>query len=93
MDYTRQVKKELEAEGLRVEVDGRGESLKRKVRDAQIQQVPVIITLGEKEREAGVFSVRTLDGKVTYGVSRENFLSVVKESIRSRRNENVPTFG
>jgi threonyl-tRNA synthetase len=93
MDYTRQVKKELEAEGLRVEVAGRGESLKRKVRDAQIQQVPVIITLGEKEREAGVFSVRTLDGKVTYGVSRENFLSVVKESIRSRRNENVPTFG
>ncbi len=93
LDYTYQVKKELEAEGLRVDVDGRGESLKRKVRDAQLQQVPVIITLGEKEREAGVFSVRTLDGKVNYGVSREDFLSVVKTDIRARKNESVPVFG
>jgi len=87
------VKKELEAEGLRVEVDGRGESLKRKVRDAQLQQVPVIITIGEKEREAGVFSVRTLDGKVNYGVSRDDFLSVVKTDIRARKDESVPVFG
>lgn len=93
LDYTRQVKKELEAEGLRVEVDARGESLKRKVRDAQLEQVPVIVTIGEKEREGGVFSVRTLDGKVTYGVSREAFLSVVKADIRARKNESVPVFG
>jgi len=93
LDYTRQVKKELEAEGLRVDVDARGESLKRKVRDAQLDQVPVIVTIGEKEREAGVFSVRTLDGKVTYGVARENFLSVVNADIRSRKNESVPVFG
>ncbi|VVS90603.1 threonine--tRNA ligase [Desulfoluna spongiiphila] len=93
LDYTRQVKKELEAEGLRVDVDARGESLKRKVRDAQLEQVPVIVTIGEKEREAGVFSVRTLDGKVTYGVSREAFLSVVNADIRSRKNESVPVFG
>ncbi|SCX77058.1 threonine--tRNA ligase [Desulfoluna spongiiphila] len=93
LDYTRQVKKELEGEGLRVDVDARGESLKRKVRDAQLEQVPVIVTIGEKEREAGVFSVRTLDGKVTYGVSREAFLSVVNADIRSRKNESVPVFG
>lgn len=93
LSYTTQVKRELEDDGLRVEVDGRGESLKRKVRDAQIEQVPIIITIGEKERDAGVFSVRTLDGKVTYGVSREAFLSVVKGAIRSRINESVPTFG
>ncbi len=91
--YTVQVKRELEAEGIRVDVDGRGESLKRKVRDAQLQQVPVIITIGEKEREAGVFSVRTLDGTVTYGVSREDFLSVVKTDIHARKNESVPVFG
>lgn len=93
LDYTRQVKKELEAEGLRVDVDARGESLKRKVRDAQLQQVPVIVTIGEKEREGGVFSVRTLDGKVTYGVERDTFLSVVKADIRARKNESVLAFG
>jgi len=92
LGYTRQVKKELEAEGLRVDVDARGESLKRKVRDAQLQQVPVIVTIGEKEREAGVFSVRTLDGKVTYGVARDAFLSVVKADIHARKNESVPVF-
>ena len=92
LDYSYEVKKELEAKGLRVEVDARGESLKRKVRDAQIDQVPLIITLGEKEREGNVFSVRTLDGKVAYGVTREAFLSVVGESVSERRNESVLTF-
>ena len=92
VDYSYEVKKELEAQGLRVEVDARGESLKRKVRDAQMDQVPLIITLGEKEREAGTFSVRTLDGKVAYGVTREAFLSVVDASVSERENESILAF-
>ena len=81
------LRKELEAEGLRVTVDGRSESLKKKVRDAQLQQIPLILTVGNKELESGTFAVRTLDGNVKYGVPREEFLSAVKAHIKSRTLE------
>ncbi len=50
--------------GLRVEVDDRTESLNRKVREAQLANVPLILTMGNKEKEAGTVAVRTLDGTV-----------------------------
>ncbi len=54
----------LKREGFRARVDKRNETLKRKVRDAQIAYVPAIVTIGARERENGEVSVRTLEGKV-----------------------------
>lgn len=79
------IQKELEAEGLRVEVDDRSESLKKKVRDAQLQKTPLMLTIGAKELENGTFAVRTLDGAVKMGVSKEDFLATVKAHIRERK--------
>jgi len=70
--------------GLRVEVDSRTESLNKKVREAQLQYVPLILTIGAKEKEAGTLSVRTLDGNVKYGVSHQIFLDRVLAHIRNR---------
>jgi threonyl-tRNA synthetase len=77
----------LQQAGLRAIVDVRTESLKKKIRDAQLNKIPLMLTLGEKEREAGTFSVRTLDGQVTHGVSVDDFLSRITEHIRKRRLE------
>ncbi len=85
--YTFQVKKEFEDKGLRVIVDDRTESLNRKIRDAQIQNIPLILTIGAKEKESGNLAVRTLDGKVKYGISHEMFLGAVLENIRGRELE------
>ncbi len=74
----------LEQAGIRSRVDERSESLKKKVRTAQLSQIPLIITAGDKEREAGTLSVRTLDGKVRYGISKERFLETVLAHIRQR---------
>jgi threonyl-tRNA synthetase len=82
--HARQVKDVLEAGGLRVEVDGRTESLNKKVRDAQLEKVPLIATLGPKEKEAGTLAVRTLDGKVRYGLGMEPFLEAVGNHVRQR---------
>lgn len=68
---------ELRSAGLRTEVDPRSESLKRKVRDAQLNQVPLILTCGVKEQENGTVSVRTLDGNVHFGIAMDAFKTEV----------------
>jgi threonyl-tRNA synthetase len=83
--YAETVKQTLEAAGLRTEIDRRTESLKRKVRDAQLDKTPLILTIGGKEKEAGTLSVRTLDGKVRYGISQQDFLDQVRAHVKSRR--------
>ncbi|MBW1842505.1 MAG: threonine--tRNA ligase, partial [Deltaproteobacteria bacterium] len=72
--YANEIKSELENAELRVEIDDRAESLNKKIREAQLNQTPLILTVGEKEKDSGTLSVRTLDGHVKYGVSHEIFL-------------------
>ncbi|MCW7752660.1 threonine--tRNA ligase [Desulfobotulus sp. H1] len=78
------LQKELLSQGLRAEVDTRSESLKKKVRDAQLLQIPIMVTIGAKEIETGTFAVRTLDGKVLMGMERSLFLEKVNNHIRKR---------
>jgi threonyl-tRNA synthetase len=75
----------LETIGLRTDIDLRSESLNKKVREAQIANVPLILTFGAKEKESGVVSVRTLDGQVRQGVPMAQFQEKVLENIRARR--------
>jgi len=82
--YAGSVRDDLTAAGLRVELDDRTESLNKKVREAQLRQIPLILTIGAKEQAAGTLSVRTLDGRVRYGVTREVFLDTVLGHIRDR---------
>jgi len=82
--YAGEVKKKMETAGLRVELDSRTESLNKKVREAQLNQIPLILTIGAKEKASHNLSVRTLDGKVRFGISHESFLNRVLENIRNR---------
>lgn len=83
--FAEEIRQSFAEAGLRAEVDSRTESLNKKVREAQLQQVPLIITAGEKEKDAGTLAVRTLDGEVHYGVSRETFISAALENIAARK--------
>jgi threonyl-tRNA synthetase len=82
-----EIKTMLQKAGMRVQVDRRTESLNRKVRDAQLAQVPLILTVGQKEKEGGTLSVRTLDGRVKYGIPGEEFLNRVLTHIEERKLE------
>jgi len=82
--YSCEVEDILKSAGLRVEVDSRTESLNKKVREAQLQYIPLILTIGGKEKEAGTLSVRTLDGNVKFGVSHQAFLDKVLVHIGNR---------
>ena len=85
VSYAKEIQAILEKEGIRTEIDSRTESLNKKIRDAQINYVPLIITCGAKEKEAGTVSVRTLSGKVKYGVSVDEFLKNTLSHIRERK--------
>lgn len=71
--------------GLRTEVDQRSESLNRKVRDAQLNKIPLILTCGAKEMENATVSVRTLDGQVKHGIPIAEFEQRVLDNIAQRR--------
>ena len=83
--YTNQLKQALENAGLRTEIDSRSESLNKKIRDAQLSNIPLILTIGNKEKESGNLSVRTLDGQVRFGISQENFLNKTLNHVKNRR--------
>ncbi len=82
--YAEDVKIKLESVGMRTEVDDRTESLNKKVRDAQLNKIPLILTIGNKEKASGNLSVRTLDGKVRFGISHGEFLARVLEHINNK---------
>ena len=59
LDYAQKVKAELEAAGLRVELDARNEKMNAKIRDFGLAKVPFILILGDKEENTHSVSVRT----------------------------------
>ncbi len=83
--YAENLKNLFDAKGLRAEVDARTESLNKKVRDAQLDKTPLIITIGKREKESGALSVRTLDGKVRQGLPMDEFTDKVLYAVRERK--------
>jgi len=59
--------------------------LNKKIREAQLNQTPLILTIGAKEKESGTLSVRTLDGNVQFGISQNEFLDAVLAHIREKK--------
>jgi len=60
--YADQVRDALRAEGLRVELDARGESIGRRIRDGELHKVPYLLVVGDREVESGTASVRARHG-------------------------------
>ncbi len=84
-DYAKEVKEELEKNGLRIEFDSRAESVSYKVRDAQMQKIPLIITIGEKESKDKSLAIRTLDNKVHMGYKTDDLIRNVLKNIEEKK--------
>ena len=61
LPYAQEVKAQLEAKGLRVELDDRAEKIGYKIREAQLEKVPYMIIIGDKEVDEQMLSVRSRD--------------------------------
>ncbi|WP_408955830.1 threonine--tRNA ligase [Natroniella sp. ANB-PHB2] len=85
LDYAYQVKEELEAIGVRVEVDSRQEKVGYKIREAQVQQIPYMLIVGDDEVEAGTVSVRERRegdlGAVKLGEFKDDLLKKIENKL------------
>ena len=75
--YAQDLKATFLQEKLRCEVDYRSYSLKKKVKLAQLNKIPLIITVGKQEKENQAISVRTLKGNIINNISIDNFIKEV----------------
>ena len=83
-EYTDKIAKELEESGIRVEKDLRNEKIGFKIREAQLQKIPYMIVLGDKEVETSTLSVRRRRSKETRTLDLKTFLNEVNEAVRNR---------
>ena len=80
-DYANEVKSKLEDVGIRVEVDERNEKIGYKIREAQLQKIPYMLVLGDKEKEAGTVGVRSRKDGDIGAMDLDDFIAKVVEEI------------
>jgi len=83
-DYAWEVKKALEAKGMRVEMDDRSEKVGYKIREAQLEKVPYMIILGDKDIENNTISVRARKAGDLGAMALEEFIARALEEIETK---------
>jgi threonyl-tRNA synthetase len=83
-EYAATVHERLHAAGLRSEVDDRGESIGRKIRDAELRKIPYMLVVGDRERESGELSLREHRRGDSGSVTLEAFIARLSEEVKSR---------
>ena len=86
-DYAKSVAARLDAAKVRVETDLRNEKIGYKIREAQLQKIPYMLVVGDKEAEAGTVSVRTRAGVDLGAMPLDEFMDKIGEQIASRSKD------
>jgi threonyl-tRNA synthetase len=84
VEYARQVHDRLAAAGLRVELDARQEKVNYKIREAQVQKIPYMLVVGDREAAGGLVAVRSRSAGDLGAESVEAFLGRADAEIRSK---------
>lgn len=83
-DYAREIKAILLKKGIRVETDFRDEKLGYRIREAQVNKVPVMLVLGDKEVESREVNIRRYGSKDSRNASLEQFVADLEQEIANR---------
>jgi len=83
-DYAYEVKKALEAKGMRVEMDDRSEKIGYKIREAQLEKVPYMIILGDKDIENNTVSIRARKAGDLGAMTLDEFTTRAMEEIETK---------
>jgi len=84
LDYARKLEAELRNEGVRVKVDARSERMNLKIRQAQLDKVPCMLVVGDKEVAASTVSVRLRSGEQLSSQSFDNFKKTIRRAIANK---------
>ena len=84
-EYADSVRTKLDSGGYRVEVDSRNERMNQKIRTAQLQKVPYMLVVGDREAEAGAVAVRQRDGEDLGAMPVAGFLELLRQDSEDRK--------
>ncbi len=84
-EYGQKILEQLKEAGIRAELDDRSEKMQGKIRDAQMQKVPYMLVVGDKEAEGGSVAVRTRSGEDLGAIKFSDFLSKIQTEIESKQ--------
>ena len=87
LEYGRKVRDACAAGGLRVTLDERGEKIGAKIRDAQMQKVPYMLVLGDREAAEGTVAVRSRKEGDQGAQSLQDFLARAEDDVRRRKQD------
>jgi threonyl-tRNA synthetase len=87
LDYAHKIETELKEESIRVQVDDSNERMNQKIREAQLEKIPFMLVVGNKEAESGTVSVRLRTGEQLPSLSLNEFKLKIKQVIAERANE------
>jgi threonyl-tRNA synthetase len=84
--YAKEIKDKLFDLGIRVELDDRAEKIGYKIREAQLEKVPYMLVIGEKEAEANAVAVRSRDKGDLGSSTLDEFVEKISKEIREKQN-------
>ncbi|MFN3947459.1 MAG: threonine--tRNA ligase [Aquificaceae bacterium] len=82
--YAKEIANKLKESGIRVEIDTREERLNARIRDAELQKIPYVVVLGDKEAESGAVSVRGKREGNLGSMKLEDFINMLLHKIRNK---------
>jgi len=83
-DFTQSLSQKMREAGIRAEANCKQETIGAKIRTAQLEKIPYMLVVGQKEKDSGNLIIRTLDGKQEENVSVDSFIARVKKEIKER---------
>ncbi|AGE78186.1 TPA: threonine--tRNA ligase [Bacillus thuringiensis] len=83
--YANEIAHKLAQAGVRVEQDARDEKLGYKIREAQMQKVPYVLVIGDKEMENGAVNVRKYGEEKSEVIALDVFVATIEEEIKNRK--------
>ena len=83
-EYADQVARSLDGQGFRVEVDHRNEKIGKKIREAQLEKVPYMLVVGDRDMENGTVSPRHRSDGDLGAMSMEDFTALLKDVVDSK---------
>jgi threonyl-tRNA synthetase len=84
-DYARQVLAQLQASGLRAEADLSADRMNAKIRKAQVQKIPYMLVVGDREVDAGQVNLRQRDGTKPGAMDVDDFVALVQSAVVDKR--------
>ena len=87
-EYAQKLADRCENMGLRVTVDARNEKIGYKIRAAQLEKIPYMLVIGEKEMNEGAVAVRSRKTGDMGAMSADDFLAFAKEQVDSKNLDN-----